>query len=277
MKSKGKIGGMVLKIDLEKAYDRISWNFLKKVLHNFNFSEKTINLIMSCMNNGETTILWNGEKTEAFTPGRGLRQGDPLSPVNTKDWEGLKASPNGPVFSHLFFADDLILFAKANDRSAMLSWKPSMSFAKCRDKKSISKNQNYFAPNVPIREALKISFRCGMQLTKDLGTYLGVPIVHGRFNHAHCNHIVEKVQKRLAGWKANCISLAGRRTLVQAVTSTIPNYAMQTMSLPIKLCDKIDKLNRDFLWGDSDNKKKIHLVKWRNVCKPKKHGGYIYG
>jgi len=60
---------------------------------------------------------------------------------------------------------------------------------------------------------------------------------------------------------------------VQAVTSTIPNYNMQTAILPKSICKDIDKINRDFLWGDTIDKKKTHLVKWEKVCRPKKFGG----
>lgn len=80
MNKKGKSGGMVLKIDLEKAYDRVNWSLLVKVLQNFNFSTNFIKLIMSCVAQGKTSIFWNCEKTNSFAPSRGLRQGDPLSP-----------------------------------------------------------------------------------------------------------------------------------------------------------------------------------------------------
>lgn len=62
MNKKGKKGGLVLKIDLEKAYDWIDWDFLEKVLYSFNFEEKCIKLILSCVTKGESNVLWNGEK-----------------------------------------------------------------------------------------------------------------------------------------------------------------------------------------------------------------------
>ncbi|MCI02468.1 RNA-directed DNA polymerase (Reverse transcriptase) [Trifolium medium] len=74
-KSKRKKGGMVFKLDLEKAYDRVNWNFLRDTLIKLKFPPVIISLIMFGLSSSSNTILWNGSKTEAFTPVRGLRQG----------------------------------------------------------------------------------------------------------------------------------------------------------------------------------------------------------
>ena len=71
---------MAVKLDLEKAYDRLEWSFIYRVLQAFHFPPKIIKIIMSCITSIRTSILVNGGALESFEPSRGIRQGDPLSP-----------------------------------------------------------------------------------------------------------------------------------------------------------------------------------------------------
>ena len=61
--------------------------------------------------------------------------------------------------------------------------------------------------------------------------------------------MADRVMKKRAGWKTKFMSFAGRVVLVKFVMLAIPNYVMQGVALPIHLCDKLDKINRYFLWG----------------------------
>lgn len=97
--------------------------------------------------------------------------------------------------------------------------------------------------------------------------------MHNRVSKQHFNDSVEKVQKKLTCWKSNNLMLPGRAILAQSVSSTISSYNMQTMHLPINICNQLDRLNRSFLWGDMPSKRKIHLVNWNQVWKKKDNGG----
>lgn len=79
-KKKGKKGHVMFKIDFEKAYDRVDWNFLRLTLIDFGFPSQIVNFIMNCTTSKTLTLKWNSEKLESFAPKRGLRQGDPMSP-----------------------------------------------------------------------------------------------------------------------------------------------------------------------------------------------------
>ena len=120
-KKKGRMGYMAIKMDLEKAYDRLEWSFIHKVLHGFHFPDQLIKVIMSCILSTNISILFNGGTLESFSPTRGIRQGDPLSPYifilcmeylgNLIDkecmegnWNPIKASRDNIGISHLFFA-----------------------------------------------------------------------------------------------------------------------------------------------------------------------------
>lgn len=77
---KGKKGLMMIKIDMMKAYNKLEWSFIGKVLKAWGFSRDFQFLIFNCISSVEYEILVNGNKTKTVKPARGLRQGDPLSP-----------------------------------------------------------------------------------------------------------------------------------------------------------------------------------------------------
>ena len=71
---------MALKLDMSKAYDRVEWVFLEKILLKLGFQNSWVSLIMECITTVTYSIMVNGEPQGLITPTRGIRQGDPLSP-----------------------------------------------------------------------------------------------------------------------------------------------------------------------------------------------------
>ena len=262
---KGKMGYMAIKLDLEKAYDRLEWNFIHKVLRAFHFPPKLTWIIMSYITSTNIYILVNGGMLNSFETSRGIRQGDPLSPyifilcmeylshlIEQKCMEGawvpLKASWDNLGFSHFLFADDIILFSKVgNDACGAVSEVLSKFCLKLGQKVSLDKSRIYFSPNFKEEERVEACDLLGIQEARTIGKYLGFPLRHRGANNRQYNFVVDKVMHILSGWKAKFLSSAGKAVLIKSVMSAIPNHIMQGVALPSHICDKLDKVNTDFL------------------------------
>ena len=118
-----------------------------------------------------------------------------------------------------------------------------------------------------------LSNTLGFSSTENLGKHLGFPLKHARSRKHDFDFVLDRVKKKLIGWKANLLSMAGRLVLIHASSSTIPNYVMQQASIPSKILKGIDRLNRNSLWSSFDQARKMHWVKWDVVTKPKALGG----
>lgn len=79
-KKQGVKGIMAIKIDLEKAYDRFSWDFIDDTLREVGFNDRWVRNIMNCVSTSRLGILWKGDQLDWITPTRGVRQGDAISP-----------------------------------------------------------------------------------------------------------------------------------------------------------------------------------------------------
>lgn len=76
----GKKRSMAVKLDMSKAYDRVEWVFIEKIMANMGFNEGWIRLVIRCVSSVSHAVIINGKPSNVFVPGRGLRQGDPISP-----------------------------------------------------------------------------------------------------------------------------------------------------------------------------------------------------
>ncbi|MCH93152.1 putative ribonuclease H protein, partial [Trifolium medium] len=206
----GKRGFFAIKVDLAKAYDKISWEFIWRVLVEIKFPEVLINVIMHSITSVWTNVKWNGARAEYFKPQRGIRQGDPISPylfvlcmdklshlilhaVEEGKWNGIKAGRNGPVVSHLMFADDLLLFGEANEKQMhcvidTLNQFCGMSGQEVsRDKTSI-----LFSRNVERSMRSRLLHISSYKETNRFGNYLGVPLTGGAPKRSDFQYILDQ-------------------------------------------------------------------------------------
>jgi hypothetical protein len=174
-----------------------------------------------------------------------------------KCWRPIKASRSGPVFSHLFFDDDLLICAQASINCCQSISEVLEDFcSQSRQKINLDKSKVLFSPNVSHDLRSSLCGIIGISSTLDMGRYLGFPLKSNGRNSSDFNFVVEKVQAKLSCWKAKLLSPSSRVVLIQSITSAIPAYYMQNIALPSKVCSEIDRLNRNFLWGSSKEKKK---------------------
>lgn len=198
---------------------------------------------------------------ETIHPSRGIRQGDPISlylfilcikvhgylieeKCSDKSWILIKSSKGGPAFFHLFFANDLVLFAKADHINCSTIW--DVLDAICiRSGQTISdsKSRVYFSPNVDMDTRESICDILGFKATPNLGKYLGFPFKHQGIGNQGLNFVLDRIKAKLAGWKAKLLSLIGKSVLIQASTSTIPSYTMQCTAFPEKLLNNIQNFS----------------------------------
>jgi hypothetical protein len=128
-------GFMAMKMDMEKAYDRMEWSLILKILQKLAFWEKWISLVQECISSSSFSVLINGSPTNVFSPSKGLRQGDPLSPFllilgsevllrllhnaeSNGKFLGFPLAPSCLRVSHLLFVDDFIIFSRATVEDA---------------------------------------------------------------------------------------------------------------------------------------------------------------
>jgi len=291
IKMKGRKRFFAIKVDLSKAYDKLSWEFIWCILTELKLPDNIVNLIMHSVTSVETNVKWNGARTEYFRPQRGIRQGDLISPylfvmcidklshlishaVETREWKALRAKRRGPIVSHLMFVDDMLIFSEATEVQMRCIISIVEKFCSLSGQEvSQEKTSIFFSKNTSRCVKDKLLQLSGYRESNSLEKYLGVPLLGKAPKTEDYNYIIDQVSMKLASWKANHLSFAGRVTLAKSVMEAIPIYPMMTTIIPRSCVDEIQRMQRRFIWGDTDEKRRYHSVGWDALTKPKISGG----
>lgn len=287
----GKSKGIVLKIDFEKAFDRVSWEYVYEVLRIMNFDSRWISWVRELFCSSKISVLVNGSPGEEFAPTRGLRQGDPLSPLlfnlvgETLAALLKKASllrltngvllPNStnPI-THLQFADDVILFIQ-DDFHSIIGIKRVLQCFQILSgfKINFQKSSLYAFGNsrIHLKEWAEI---LGCKVDKGPINYLGAVLGANPRNVRFWDPLVSKFINKLNSYEAEKISLAGKMVLLRAAIDSTPLYWFSLFKIPATVANKLDQNRRSFLWGrNKDGGNKLHLLCWDKICTPKDIGG----
>ncbi|XP_042965576.1 uncharacterized protein LOC122299388 [Carya illinoinensis] len=176
------------------------------------------------------------------------------------------------IISHLLFADDTLLFCEATaghieSLKAILLCFEAVSGLKI----NLAKTEMVAVGEVNNIRGLANILGC---VVSSLPLkYLGLPLGASFKAKSIWEGVLEKFERRLAGWKKVYLSKGGRITLIKSTLSNLPTYFLSLFPLPASIAQRLEKLQRDFLWGGIGEEFKYHLVGWDKICTPLRDGG----
>ncbi|KAK1611456.1 hypothetical protein QYE76_035129 [Lolium multiflorum] len=215
------------KLDLSKANDRVDWNYLRCILVKMGFATEWVNKVMACVTSVKFAVKINGELTNTFAPSRGLRQGDPLSPylflfvaeglsklllraVYNQELLDLKCCRGAPGISHLFFADDSLLFFKASSQQATVIKHTIAQFERCTCQLLSSEKCSLMLNEMcPTETQEEIKSILGITQSTFDEKYLGLPTPEGRMKAEKFQPTKDRFAKRLSYRNEKLMSMAG--------------------------------------------------------------------
>ena len=281
---------IILKLDFTKAFDTIEHNTILLMMKHLGFAEIWIDWIERILASGSSSVLLNGVPGNHFHCRRGVRQGDPLSPllfvlaadllqciVNKAYQQGLFELPIPSFeldqFPIVQYADDTILVMKASQRELFALKGLLESFSQSTGLRVNYRKSCLVPLNLSLEKAQLLAGVFGCNLESLPFNYLGLPLGTTKPRVEHYGPIMTKVERRLTA-TSTFLTHAGRLQLVNSVLSSLPTYAMCTLEVPVAVIEYIDRARRHCLWRGSDSNAKMKpLVAWRKCSKPKRKGG----
>ena len=276
-----------LKLDISKAFDSVDWPFLLEILAHLGFGAVWRNLVSNLLHSATTQVLLNGEPGDFITHQRGLRQGDPLSPMlfilvmDVLNSLFMKAEAEGlllPLHSTgqrlSLYADDVALFIRSEEDDLQITKNLLQVFEEASGLRT-NLQKSCVIPihcDGEVAEVVNSTLQCST--TSFPTTYLGLPISDRKLRRSDLLIWIEKIAIKLPGWKAPLMSLAGRAVLVRYVITAIPIYLLIAIRVPKWFIRAVDKIRKSFLWK---GRKEINggscLVAWEKVMRPIDLGG----
>ena len=194
--------------------------------------------------------------------------------ADSGELRGVSLCKEGPKITHLFFADDSLLFCRATESDCQKVLNILTVYKEASGQKiNRDKTQLFFSTNTHEDTKNRVKVLVGVEEVTQYEKYLGMPSFVGRAKRETFSYIRERVWHKIQGWKEKLLSQAGREILIKAVIQAMPTFTMGCFKLPKNLCKDIEALTRKFWWGYSGEARKIHWIAWKKLCLPKLYGG----
>ncbi|XP_057418827.1 uncharacterized protein LOC130713040 [Lotus japonicus] len=186
---------------------------------------------------------------------------------------GFHMSPTCPKLTHLFFADDAILFAKASEAELYQLHKILNTFSKASGQRiNIQKSGLMGGKHLLRSRKVTLANILGIQVWDKPEMYLGMPVEWGRSKAKSLQWIKEKILNKIQGWSGNLLNQAGKEVLIKSVLQAIPSFAMSILKFPKSFCSQICSKIAQFWWRGK-KQRGIHWKKWEILTYRKEEGG----
>ncbi|KAK4382070.1 hypothetical protein Sango_2907200 [Sesamum angolense] len=289
LESRWPDANVVFKLDMAKAYDRVSWEFLYQILQRKGFPQRWIGLVANAISNCWFSVLVNGEHAGFFHSTLGLRQGDPLSPalfVLAADYlsRGLERlfaaqstmfchAPGLIRVSHLAYADDLMIFTTTCRQNMELLHDFMWAYERVSGQLiNGSKSSFIVGRQTSSLQTQTVQDVLGYQFKHLPITYLGVPLYKGTERHVCLTHHLPAA--RFAPGLGNDESLPWREVgLDSKCVQATPLHLLQVIHPPKSVLITIERIFNGFFWGSYNGHKHIHWSSWAKACFPVAEGG----
>ncbi|XP_021991349.1 uncharacterized protein LOC110888118 [Helianthus annuus] len=172
-------------------------------------------------------------------------------------FQGFNLPNDGPILSHLCYADDVLFIGSWTDKNAatlkrLLRWLNLVTGLKVNNLKS-----KLYGFGVNDGEKLRMASIMNCEVGQMPFTYLGIPIGVNMKRAKFWDSVVKKFTAKLSKWKARFLSFAGRVTLAKSVLGSLPSYFLSLFAAPKCVINKLERIHRDFVWGFTDSSKKL--------------------
>ena len=232
-------------------------------MRNLGFGPIWCDMISGLLASSSTQILLNGSPGERIVHQRGLRQGDPLSPmlfilvmdvlshlITKASDEQLLQPLARRALQHWIslYADDVVIFLRPSASDIEITLDILQLFGEASGLKTNVQKSSVLPIQCTEEDKLVLQEHLPCQISEFPCKYLGVPLSPLKLTKAQIQPIIEKIGDRLSGWKADLLTKAGRKVLVQSVLTSMLIYLVMALDLPQWALKAIDKIRRVFLW-----------------------------